>query len=118
MTGGGGGSGWSSHADAIVGDVGGVLGGREGKAGGRDGFAVLFRCGESEVEFEQESNHRLPCFQASGLREVPDRVTLAEVSGGCPLICEFAGDLLCARDAALAHPDNKLSGPPEEDALI
>jgi len=49
---------------------------------------------------------------------VPDRVTLAEVSGGCPLICEFAGDLLCARDAALAHPDNKLSGPPEEDALI
>ena len=68
MTGGGGGSGWSSHADAIVGDVGGVLGGREGKAGGRDGFAVLFRCGECEVEFEQESNHRLPCFQAFGLR--------------------------------------------------
>ena len=106
------------QAHAIVGDVGGVFVRRQGQARWGDGVSVLFLCGECEVEFEQESNHRLPCFQASGLREVPDRVTLAEVSGGCPLICEFAGDLLCARDAALAHPDNKLSGPPEEDALI
>ena len=29
-------------------------------------------------------------------------------------MCLFPGDLLCARDAALAHPDNKLSGPPEK----
>ena len=28
------------------------------------------------------------------------------------MICEHSGGLLCARDAALAHPDNELSGPP------
>jgi len=34
-------------------------------------------------------------------------------TGGSPLVRKCPGDLLCARDAALAHPDNKLSGPPE-----
>jgi len=28
---------------------------------------------------------------------------------------DIESSFLCARDAALAHPDNKLSGPPEED---
>jgi len=42
-------------------------------------------------------------------------VRVAEGDRRSSVAVKFWGNLLCARDAALAHPDNKLSGPPEKD---
>ncbi len=33
-------------------------------------------------------------------------------------MCNYAGDLLCSRDAALEHPDNELSGLPEKGMMV
>jgi hypothetical protein len=45
---------------------------------------------------------------AARLEETPFAVTRKDMGEA-----RIFGGLLCARDAALAHPDNKLSGPPE-----